>query len=358
MTEVDVALLEPIVLSGEEKEIYLENLEKAFAKLSSVLSAEDVDASIPDYVAEISRTAGLLRYNQGSKDPRDNTGTYTEVNMDKRSGFPTLEEMVLFSSKAASAQSDLKRLGTTREVAAKAADVLLNKESSDESVEELEKANGAVRAINFSNRLQNRDYADLPEGIGSKIMIVDLIGEDNQVENFRLFYAAWEFTKHFFNAYSVHLDDDKEKYMRIGPEKPGHIFKEGEQWKPSEDVRRMLASSFGLAPEHYFNAFNILEGIHPQRICYLGIERFESKHSSEYFTDVLKMNPNAGILTATLITIKGREEEGEGKKRQTKFDQTRDANAKLYVICSDEVKSGVIEYYKHNKNVEFEIIPF
>lgn len=362
MTVFDPTILEPVTLSDEDKEVYLKNLEKAFTKISLVLgSSGNIDASISGFASSISKTMSLFQYNDGNSDPTKNTGVYKEINIDRRSGFPALEDMVVFSSKAASASQDLHRLGSTREAAEKAADVILNWEPSDESIQELEKANETIRMINFLNRIQARDYVDLPEGVGSKIINIDLIGENDKVENFKLFYAAWDLAKHFFSSYTVLLDDDKEKYMKIvGPEKPGHVFKESQSgsWLVSEDVKKILGSSFGLHPQHYFIAFNELEGIHPQKMIYFGIERFESKHSSKHFTDLLKTHSNAGILTATIINIKGREEVGNGKTRKTKFDQDKDSSGKLYVICSDNVKAGVMEYYKHNKQIEFEIIPY
>lgn len=358
MAEIDPDMLEPLVLRGEDKEQYLQNLEKGFMKLSSVLGSGNLDSSISEYVSSIAKTISLLRYKDENKDPKDNIGIYKEIKMDKRSGFPTVEEMVLFSSKAASAEKDLKRLGTTQEAGKKAIDVLLNYPASDKSIEELEKANDTIRAINFAHRLQVRDYIDLPKGVGSKTMDIDLIGETDKVENFKSFYAAWDITKYFFSAYCIHMDDDKEKYMKLGPDKPGHVFKRESEWAVSDEVKQIMATNFGLNPTHYFKKLNELEGIHPKKVSYLGIESFESKHRSKFFGNEFKMNPGAGILTATVITLTGREEEGQGKTRQTVYDAAKDSEAKLYVICSDDVKAGVIDYYKHNKNIEFEIIPF
>ena len=59
-------------------------------------------------------------------------------------------------------------------------------------------------------------------------------------------------------------------------------------------------------------------------------------------------------MSATIITLNASGENGNGKNRQSTLTE-KDATAKLYIVCSDAIKSGVIEYYKHNKNYKDEL---
>ena len=188
---------------------------------------------------------------------------------------------MLFSSKAASAESEIKRLDKKKVTAKKAVDVLLNWDLSENGRSELQNLSDIIREINFNNSLLERNYADLSEGVSSKTSILELVEETDQVELFKLFYAGWDIGKGFFCAYSILLEDDKEKYLKIGPDKPGHVFKSSDsgKWQYGDEIRSLLASSFGLHPQHYFNALNQLEGIHPKQVSYLGFYLFESKYS-------------------------------------------------------------------------------
>ena len=357
----DSELLEPANLENSDKEIYVENLERSMLTLSGVLSKNSGnESSLTGYVKQISRTMNLFRYTRDQENPSDNTGIYKELKIDPRYGFPTLEEIVLFSSKAATAEKELKRLGKKSNAAQKTADVLLNWDPSEKGLNEITRLHDTIREINFFQRLTKRDYADLPEGVSSKITEITLVEETDRIERFALFYAAWDIAKGFFSAYSIILDDDKEKYLRIGPDKPGHIFKSDDDsaWKVSDEVRSILVSSFGLHPQNHFGALNSLEGIHPKEIRYLGIEGFESRFASRNFKEIINRHNNAGILVATVITLTGEREIGEGKTRQTKFDMEKDADASLHIICSEETNSELIEYYKHNKHIDFTITPY
>lgn len=357
----DPELLEPANLENSDKEIYVENLERSLLTLSGLLSQNGGNGpSLTGYVKQISHTMNLFRYTRDQENPSDNTGIYRALKIDPRYGFPTLEEIVLFSSKATSAEKELQRLGKKDKAAQQTADVLLNWDPSEKGLEEITRLHDSIREINFFERLMRRDYADLPEGVSSKTTQITLAEESEQIERFALFYAGWDIAKGFFSAYLIILDDDKEKYLRLGPEKPGHIYKSDDDstWNLSDEVRSILVSSFGLHPQNHFGALNNLEGIHPKQISYLGIEGFESRFASKNFKEIINRHNNAGILVATVITLTGERETGEGKTRQTKIDLEKDSDASLHVICSEDTKSELIEYYKHNKYIDFTITPY
>ncbi len=358
---VDAEILEPVKISGQDKETYAGNLEKSFSVLAGTLGSSDsADSSQAGYVEKIAKTVSLLKYNIEQENPANNTGIYTEMEIDGRFGLPSLESLVLFSSKAASADRELQRLGNKSDTAKKVIDVLYNWDPGEAGFREIQSQNDRIREIDFYRRLKNCQYADLPSGTSSRITDINLISENKQVENFVIFYAGWDIGKGFFCSYSIYLDDDKEKYMRLGPEKPGHIFRDSSSapWQISQEVRSLLLSSFGLHPQHYFSALNELEGIHPQKIYYTGFEGFESRHAAKDFTEIIKRHQNSGLLKATTIKLEGHDVEGSGKTRQTKVDLEKDSSAALYIVCSEKIKSEVIEYYKHNKHVNFEILAF
>ena len=272
-------------LTGEEKEVYLANLERGLAKLSSVLDSKTgVDGSITDFVNKITSGVDLFRYRTGQQDPRDNTGIYKELGVYKKFGFPKVDEFVRLSALVGSAEEKLTKLKRKDEYASEAIRVLIEYPAGEEAKRILRENADQIREINFLGRIQQHDFAYLPSGIGSKEINYDLIGEDEKVEKFRAFCAGWNMAGGFFSIYALHLDDDKSKRFLRG-EHPGHVFREDDDslWEGSDEVKEIFKGiGFGQHPRFYFDAFNQLEGIHPKKVISLSFERYETKHSSEH----------------------------------------------------------------------------
>jgi hypothetical protein len=343
--------LDPETLTGDAKETYLRNLEQSLRKLSRTLgSAAGVDATLANYVGKLAVTAQLLQYRQGEADVRNNTGIYKEVDIDLRSGFPTMDKIILFSNDVSKARERLTALGTTKEVGQEASDVLFNWDASEESRTKLIELEDRLREINFYNRVLTHDFVDVSEGLGSHTTVIDLLSEDKEHEHFSMFYAGWDMAKLFFSAYSMLLDDDRVKYLFT--ERPGHIFKTpgSSNWEISPEVNEILLAKFGTHPAQYFTSLERLEGIDPIRISYIALDAFETTHANKTFTPVLQSQPDAAVLVGTLITS----ECPQGQQ----FDHAKNTKAKLYIVCSDSIKASVMDYYTHNQTVEFDIVPF
>ncbi len=354
-------ILDPAKLTGSDKEEYLFSLSDSLKTLSSSIADESkLNSTLTEFLDNNASMVELLKYYTDQNDPVNNTGVFSEIEIDTRFGFPGLEYIILFSSKSASGEKELKRLGSKDKIAESVIDTILNGDDRKRDLNIIDESDLKIRKINFYERLKIKDFTELQEGLASKNIHIKLINEDQAVENFNLFYSGWDLSKGYFSAYSIELDDDKEKYMKIGPEKPGHVFKdeENKHWKIGSEIRSLLGASFGLHPKHYFDSLNKLEGIHPRSIQYLGLERFESRHSNKNFKDIIDRHPNSVVLTATLITLEGGEETGFGKTRQTKLDIEKNSSLTIYAICSEKIQSEVIEIYKHSEFVNFKVIPF